>query len=107
RGVSVARHEAEVEDATGALAVHDSTTVAVVGSPGAGGPACGRRAARSPRTKNRGIHGARDDAKRGASPRANRPRWYRANQREVPRRTTGELDSGFHAGFALRPTHPT
>jgi len=49
----------EVEDATGALAVHDSAAVTVVVSLGAGGSGIGRRAARPPRTKNRGIRRAR------------------------------------------------
>src|ERR1700739_1832043 len=44
-----------LENATGTLAVHDSTAAAVVVSLGAGGPRIGRRAARPPRTKNRGI----------------------------------------------------
>src|SRR5439155_1065996 len=78
----------EVEDATGALAVHDSAAVTVVVSPGAGGPAIGRRAARPPRTKNRGIRrardGARDGASRGAPSRATRSGRYRADQREMP-----------------------
>src|SRR6184192_1786315 len=89
------------EDATGALAVHDSATVTVVVSLGAGGPAIGRRAARSPRTKNRGIYGARDDPRGGASSRANRPGRYRADEREMPRRAQSELDSRFRSGLAL------
>src|SRR5213083_415740 len=93
------------EYATGALAVHDSATVTVVVSLGAGGPGIGRRAARAPRTKNRGIRRARDDARRGAPPRAARTGRYRANQREMPRRPPRKLDSGFHSGFALQPAH--
>src|SRR5207247_4757408 len=92
------------EYATGALAVHDSATVTVVVSLGAGGPGIGRRAARSPRTKNRGIRRARDDARRGAPPRAARTGRYRANQREMPRRATCKLDSGLRSGFALWST---
>src|SRR5438034_7469935 len=50
------------------LSLHDalpiySTAAAVVVSLGAGGPGIGRRAARPPRTKNRGICRARDDAR--------------------------------------------
>src|SRR6266513_5548317 len=90
------------EYATGALAVHDSPAVTVVVSLGAGGPAIGRRAARAPRTKNRRIRRARDDARRGVPPRAARPGWHRANQREVPRRPPRELDSGLRSGFAIR-----
>src|SRR2546426_12598628 len=93
------------EYATGALAVHDSPTVTVVVSLGAGGPGIGRRAARAPRTKNRGIRRARDDARRGVPPRATRPRRYRANQREVPRRATCKLDSGPNSGFARWSAH--
>src|SRR6266513_2713484 len=93
------------ENATGALVVHDSTAAAVVVSLGADGPGIGRRAARAPRTKNRGIRGARNDARSGAPPRAARPGWHRANQREVPRRPPRELDSGFRSGFALQPAH--
>jgi PadR family transcriptional regulator PadR len=47
----VARRETEVGDATGALAVHDSATAAVVVSPGAGGPGIGRRVARGAKSK--------------------------------------------------------
>src|SRR5437588_9516576 len=89
------------EHATGALAVHDSPAAAVVVSLGAGGPAIGRRAARAPRTKNRGIRGARDDARGSASSRATRLGWYRADQREMPRCPPRELDCGFRSGFAL------
>src|SRR5215467_13663265 len=93
------------EHATGALAVHDSATVTVLVSLDAGGPGIGRRVARPHRTKNRGIRRARDDARRGASPRATRPGWYRANQREMPRCATFELDSELRTGFALWSAH--
>src|SRR5207302_10313652 len=86
----------------GALVVHHSTAAAVVVSLGAGGPGPGRRAARPPRTKNRGIRGTRDDARGSVSPRANRPGRYRADQRAMPRRTTRKLASGLRSGFALR-----
>src|SRR2546429_7106365 len=42
---------------------HDSTAAAVVVSLDAGGPGIGRRAARPPRTKNRGICRTRDDTR--------------------------------------------
>src|SRR5205807_249612 len=93
------------EYATGALAVHDSTAAAVVVSLDAGGPGIGRRTARPPGTENRGIHSARDDARGSAASRANRPGRYRANQREMPRRTTGKLDSRLRSGFVLRPAN--
>src|SRR5215467_15217720 len=76
----------EVAYATGALATHDSPTAAVVVSWRAGRPRTGRRAARPPRTKNRGIHRARDDPRRSTPPRAARPGRDRADQREMPRR---------------------
>src|SRR5437867_2510461 len=91
------------ENATGVLAVHDSPTVTVVVSLGAGGPGIGRRVARPPRTKNRRIHSARHEARRGAPPRATRPGRHRADQREMPRRAPRKLDSRFRAGFALQP----
>src|SRR5215472_18442006 len=90
------------EDATGALAVHDSATVTVVVSLGAGGPGIGRRAPLPPRTKNRGIRGARNDARRGSASGAPRPGRYRADQREMPRRAQSNLDSGPRSGFAIR-----
>src|SRR5919108_4770242 len=90
------------ENATGALAVHDSPAAAVVASLGAGGPGIGRRAARPPRTKNRGIRCKRDGAGRGVPPCAPRPGRYRADQREMPRRAPRELDSRLRTGFALR-----
>src|SRR5204863_93989 len=46
---------------------------------GADGPGIGRRAARPRPTKNRGIRGARDDARRGTPPRAPRLGRYRAD----------------------------
>src|SRR6266704_2430052 len=95
-------NEGGSENATETLAVHDSAAAAVVIPLGAGGPGIGRRAARAPRTKNRGIRGKRDDARRGAPPCATRPGRYRANQREMPRRTPRKLDSGPDSGFALR-----
>src|SRR5207249_10182790 len=98
RGVSVARRETEVGYATGALAFHDSPAAAVIVSLGASGPGIGRRIARSPRPKNRRIRRARDDARRGTPPRAARPGRYRADQREMPRRATCKLDSGFRSG---------
>src|SRR5213592_355391 len=93
------------EYATGALAVHDSATVTVVGSLGAGGPGIGRRAARPPRTKNRGIRRKRNGTGGSSSASAARPRRYRANQREMPRRAPRELDSRPDSGFALRTPH--
>src|SRR5438046_3307417 len=93
------------ENATGVLAVHDSPTVTVVVSLGAGRPGIGRRVARPPRTKNRGIRRARDDARRGTPPRATRPGRYRADQGEMPGRATGKLDSGPNSGFALWSAH--
>src|SRR2546429_84090 len=95
-------NEGGSENATETLAVHDSTAAAVVVPLGAGGPGIGRRAARPPRPKNRRIRRARDDARRGTPPRAARPGRYRADQREMPRRATCKLDSGFRSGFALR-----
>src|SRR5437016_12254030 len=93
------------EYALGALAVHDSATVTVVVSLGAGGPGIGLRALRPPGTKDRGIRRKRDDARRGAPPRATRYGWYRAEQREMPRRAQSELDSRLHTGFALWSPH--
>src|SRR6266566_4502457 len=87
--------------ATGALAVHYTVAVTVVVSLGAGGPGTGRRAARPPRKKNRGIRRTRDDARRSAPPCATRPGRYGADQREMPRYATGKLDSRFRSGFAL------
>src|SRR5262249_20434435 len=84
----IARRETGVGHATGALAVHDSIAAAVAVSLGAGGPGIGRRAARPPRTKNRGIRRKRNDATGGAAPRATRPGRYRADQTEMPRRAT-------------------
>src|SRR5207253_934098 len=78
---------------------------AVVVSPGAGGPGIGRRVARPPGTKNRGICRARDDARRSAPPCANRSGRYRADQREMPGGTPRELDSGPSSGFALWSAH--
>src|SRR2546430_9066634 len=98
------RSEGGPENATGALAVHDSPAAAVVVSLGAGGPGIGRRAARPPRTKNRGIRRARDDARRGAPPCAPRLGRYRADQGEMPRCATRELDSRPNSGFTLRAT---
>src|SRR5207249_11384137 len=86
------------ENATGALAVHDSPAAPVIVSLGAGGPGIGRRAARPPRTKNRGIRRTRDDARRGTPSRATGPRWYRADQREMPRRAACKSDSGLRTG---------
>src|SRR5215472_3385616 len=93
------------EYATRALAVYDSPAAAVVVSLGAGGPGIGRRVARPPRTKNRGIRRARDDARRGAAPRATRPGWYRANQGEMPRCAPCDLDSELPPGLALWSPH--
>src|SRR5205807_5378800 len=76
-------NEGGSENATETLAVHDSAATAVVVPLGAGGPGIGRRAARPPRTKNRGIRRARDDVGGSAPPRANRPGRYRADQREM------------------------
>src|SRR2546429_3132959 len=89
------------EYATGTLAVHDSPAAPVIVSLGAGGPGIGRRAARPPRTKNRGIRRTRDDARRGTPSRATGPRWYRADQREMPRRAACKSDSGLRTGFAV------
>src|SRR2546429_2611806 len=50
-----------------------SPAAAVIVSLDAGGPGTGRRVARPPRTKNRRIHSARHEARRGAPPRATRP----------------------------------
>src|SRR5215472_17954189 len=93
------------EYATRALAVYDSPAAAVVVSLGAGGPGIGRRVARPPRTKNRGIRRTRDDARRGIPPRAARPRWRGEDKGGVPRRTRRQLDSGFRSGFALWSAH--
>src|SRR5258707_8184193 len=60
---------------------------------------------RPPRTKNRGIRGARDDARRGTPPRATRPGRYRADQGEMPGRATGKLDSGPNSGFTIWSAH--
>src|SRR6266480_7440833 len=98
-------NEGGSENATETLAVHDSAATAVVVPLGAGGPGIGRRAARPPRTKNRGIRRARDDVGGSAPPRANRPGRYRAEQREMPRRAQSELDSRLHTGFALWSPH--
>src|SRR5437016_12964630 len=95
-------NEGGSENATETLAVHDSAATVVVVPLGAGGPGIGRRAARPPRTKSPGICRARDDARRGAPPRTTGPGRYRADQREMPRRTTRKLDSRLHSGFALR-----
>src|SRR5215472_18464785 len=93
------------EYATRALAVYDSPAAAVVVSLGAGGPGIGRRVARPPRTKNRGIRRARDDARRGAPPRATQLGRHRADQREMPRCAQGELDSRLRTGSALWLAH--
>src|SRR5438067_4141299 len=98
-------NEGGSEYATGTLAVHDSTAAAVVVSLGTGGPGTGRRAARPPRTKNRGICRKRDGTGRSAAAGATRPRPYRAGQREMPRRATGKRDSGLRSGFALWSAH--
>src|SRR5437016_4672299 len=57
----------EAGDATGALATHDSPAAAVVVSLGAGGPGIGRRTARPPRTKSRGIRRKRDRTRGSAA----------------------------------------
>src|SRR5256884_8346605 len=93
------------EYATGTLAVHDSPAAAVVVSLGPGGPGIGRRAARPPRTKNRGIRRKRNGTRGSAAARAARPRRYRADQREMPRGAPRKLDSGFRSGFALRDAY--
>src|SRR5881394_1862802 len=93
------------ENATGALAIHDPITVTVVVPLGASRPGFGLRAARPPPTKNRGIRGAGNDARRSAAARATRPGRYRADQREMPRRATRKLDSRLRTGFALWPAH--
>src|SRR5207244_10281276 len=98
-------NEGGSENATETLAVHESAETAVVVPLGAGGPGIGRRAARPPRTKNRGIRRARDDVGGSAPPRANRPGRYRADQREMPGRATSKLDSGLNSGFALQSAH--
>src|SRR5207244_13530845 len=81
------------EYATGALAVHDSATVTVVVSLGAGGPGIGRRAARSPRTKNRGIRRKRGGTGGSAAARAARLRRRRKMQRGVSWPTPTALGS--------------
>src|SRR5215472_16024515 len=48
---------------------------------------------------------ARDDASRGAAPCASRLGRDRADQREMPRGATGELDSRPDTGHSLRPAH--
>src|SRR5436309_14706784 len=93
------------EYATGALAVHDSATVTVVVSLGAGGPGIGRRAARSPRTKNRGIRRKRDGTGGSAAARAARLRRNRKMQRGVSSHPPTELDSRPDSGFALWSAH--
>src|SRR5207302_9683348 len=95
-------NEGGSENATETLAVHDSAATAVVVPLGAGGPGIGRRAARPPRTKNRGIRRARDDVGGSAPPRANRPGRYRADQRGMPSHVARKLDSGLNSRFAPR-----
>src|SRR6266550_4931165 len=48
---------------------------------------------------------ARNDGRRSASPGATGPGWYRADEREMPRRPPRHLDSGPRPRPSLRPPH--